>query len=161
MPEKPTVATLSERLNSSIGIAKWGSAILVAVLGWLCVTAQSHSERLSRIEQHLQDISEQQKKVIPSLFGDLLKKGPQTVESIAQRAELTTSILASARQRQVVSTPQLLTAVGQQMNSLQTTFPQVLPLWQAGAELVNYKSEQEAKTLSLLSSDCLSQEPHL
>jgi hypothetical protein len=85
MTEKLTLASVSQRLDTAIGVSKWLASIFIPVtlglFGWLFNAAHTQGERSARIEQRLDDISDQQKKLIPSLIGDLLRKGPQTAQS--------------------------------------------------------------------------------
>jgi hypothetical protein len=102
----PTVAVLSERLNTAISIARWWGGIMTTAVvvagGFLLSRVIDHGEKLSAIQTTLTDIQNEQKKAVPEIVGELIKKPTNG------KFEATAAILESAQESHRASDPALL-----------------------------------------------------
>lgn len=159
-----TLGALRERLDNAIRggwiIACVITAGLGIALGWLSVQYvpariesqvapmfKEHGERLARVEQKLNDIDENQRKLLPGLLQEFLKKSSAgKPQELRRQLLLAQGLLKTAAKQRILSDPQQLSRVGHMLRELEAKNATQKPLvWETLTELINYRSALNAR----------------
>jgi hypothetical protein len=154
-----TLGQLTERLDIAIkvglGIAGGIIAAAGAVLTWISIyylparigsDLSPYGERLAKIEQKVNDIDENQRKLLPSLLQEFLKKSTAgKPQELRRQLLLAQGILKTAAKQHILSDPQQLSRVGETLRELEAKNPTYKPLiWDTVTQLINYRSALNA-----------------
>ena len=78
--------------------------------------------------------------ITPKTVSTLLSSPATTKEDVAKNAQLAAAVISAARKNSLPSNKAELEKSGQQLISLLQRYPDVDSLWNAGTELINYRS---------------------
>ena len=151
------VAVLNERLGTAITFTKWvGGVAGVAIVGVAIYFNQklvAHGETLAAMQQQLESIQKEQSKTIPALIAEALKNpSPDNLKAVAR-------VLASSRNLDKKSDPDLLASAGQALYRLAASPMPPANVWPASAQLVSYRSEQSNTSVTAQVPDCFVNPP--
>lgn len=154
-----SLGALRERLDNAIVGGRIACVVVFAALGialtWLSLyylpariesqvapNFKEHGERLAKIEQKVNDIDENQRRLLPSLLQEFLKKSAAgKSHNLEDRLLFAQALLNAATKQRVLSNAEEVSRLGQTLRELGAKNPDYRQLiWQTSTQLINYRS---------------------
>jgi hypothetical protein len=151
---KPTVAVLSERLDTAIKLGAGAVVVAACVAGFFFQKITDHGEKLSHMQGTLEQIVAEQKKAVPNTVGELLK------QPTPGKLDAVTTILEDAKKVNRQSDSKSLEQLSRKLAAAKdlSGSPEY---WQAASALISYRSATEQSTSTEKLSSCFDQKPEI